>query len=108
GRLLGVVHDGFWNAGECRVDAPVVFDAAIEQRAHDLRLGQIADYHLDFVAGLFVPDLGPLHQSGDRVEHADVQVLAVVAAQVVVDHGDLIAAGREVHGGGPTQVAVAA
>lgn len=57
---------------------------------------------------MLVPEAGALGQAGQRVEHADVQLGAGVAAEVVVDHGDGVAAGGEVHGAGPAEVAVAA
>ena len=91
--LLAVVDD---RLGQRLGDHPVE-EVAVLDRSHE---------DADLVAAHLVPGLDPVDQGANRGQRAG-RVLDVPApAREVVDHGDLVAARREPHRGGPSEVPV--
>src|SRR6185437_10552267 len=71
-------------------------------------VAQIADEQLDAVAGYLLPVAHPVVQGADGQQGLNIQFHFPAAFAEVIEHGDLVTALGKVHGGGPTEVAVAA
>ena len=51
---------------------------------------------------------GALREVGDVIERVALLVTAQFAPQVIIDCHDLMSLGRQMHGGGPAEIAIAA
>ena len=95
GPLLAEVHDGIGLA---------LGDGGIGEGG----IGEVADAHVDAVAGDLVPLRYPLGQGVDRHQAVDAHFDVVLPPHQVVDHGDAMTQSREMEGSRPPQVAVTA
>ena len=69
-------------------------------------VGEVADAHVDRVAGYLLPARDAILQGGDGHEAVDAHLAVVLAAHEVVDDGDLMAPGGQVQGRRPSEVPV--